>query len=108
MQVHLLPLFFIIWFLTPWIIQFSKSFNKYLRFCTLSLLVTFIVVNLCSGYFIYNDHKNLLIRDFAHSPSKLKASVDAVRETFTDSFIITIFLFVKPRFSKQCLLVQNK
>ena len=40
---------------------------------------------------IYNDHKNLLIRDFAHSPSKLKASVDAVRETFTDSFIIAVY-----------------
>ena len=58
MQVHLLPLFFIIWFLTPWIIQFSQSFNKYLKFFTLSLLATFIAVNLCGGYFVYNDHKD--------------------------------------------------
>ena len=40
---------------------------------------------------IHNDKKNLLIRDFAHSPSKLKASFDAVRETFTDSFIIAVY-----------------
>tara|TARA_B100001248_G_scaffold247337_1_gene218729 strand:- start:179 stop:1894 length:1716 start_codon:yes stop_codon:yes gene_type:complete len=58
MQVHLLPLFFIIWFLTPWIIQFSQSFNKYLKFFTLTLLATFIAVNLCGGYFVYNDHKD--------------------------------------------------
>ena len=35
--------------------------------------------------------KLYLIRDFAHSPSKLKASVDAVREIFTDSFIIAVY-----------------
>ena len=40
---------------------------------------------------IYNDHNNLLIRDFAHSPSKLIASVNAVRETFTDTFIIGVY-----------------
>tara|TARA_B100001093_G_scaffold453345_1_gene461965 strand:+ start:3936 stop:5303 length:1368 start_codon:yes stop_codon:yes gene_type:complete len=40
---------------------------------------------------IYNDQKNLLIRDFAHSPSKLTASVSAVKETFNDSFIICVY-----------------
>ena len=40
---------------------------------------------------IYNDKKNLLIRDFAHSPSKLTASVNAVRETFADTFIICVY-----------------
>ena len=35
---------------------------------------------------IYKGLNNLLIRDFAHSPSKLKASVNAVRETFQISF----------------------
>ena len=40
---------------------------------------------------IYNDKKNLLIRDFAHSPSKLTASVNAVSETFSDTFIICVY-----------------
>ena len=40
---------------------------------------------------IYNDNDNLLIRDFAHSPSKLTASVNAVSETFANFFIICVF-----------------
>ena len=40
---------------------------------------------------IYKGLNNLLIRDFAHSPSKLKASVNAVRETFSNKFLIAVF-----------------
>ncbi len=40
---------------------------------------------------IYKGSNNLLIRDFAHSPSKLKASVNAVRETFSNKFLIAVF-----------------
>ena len=40
---------------------------------------------------IYKDSSNLLIRDFAHSPSKLTASVNATRETFKDNFIIGVY-----------------
>ena len=40
---------------------------------------------------IYKGLNNLLIRDFAHSPSKLKASVNAVRGTFSNKFLIAVF-----------------
>ena len=40
---------------------------------------------------IYKGSNNLLIRDFAHSPSKLKASVNAARETFSNKFLIAVF-----------------
>ena len=40
---------------------------------------------------IYKGLNNLLIRDFAHSPSKLKASVNAVRVTFSNKFLIAVF-----------------
>ena len=40
---------------------------------------------------IYKGFNNLLIRDFAHSPSKLKASVNAVRGTFSNKFLIAVF-----------------
>ena len=40
---------------------------------------------------IYKNFNNLLIRDFAHSPSKLKASVNAVRGTFLNKFLIAVF-----------------
>jgi UDP-N-acetylmuramate: L-alanyl-gamma-D-glutamyl-meso-diaminopimelate ligase len=34
---------------------------------------------------------SIAIRDFAHAPSKLKATVDAVRERFPDKFLIACF-----------------
>ncbi len=37
---------------------------------------------------IYQNQKNTVIRDFAHAPSKLKATVDAVREQFPGKKII--------------------
>lgn len=37
---------------------------------------------------IYEKDGNLVFRDFAHSPSKLKATVEAVRETFPDKHIV--------------------
>ena len=40
---------------------------------------------------IHKNFNNLLIRDFAHSPSKLKASVNAVRGTFLNKFLIAVF-----------------
>ena len=40
---------------------------------------------------IYKGLNNLLIRDFAHSPSKLKASINAVRGTFSNKFLIAVF-----------------
>ena len=40
---------------------------------------------------IYRDSTNLLIRDFAHAPSKLIASVSAVRNTFKDCFLIAVY-----------------
>ena len=40
---------------------------------------------------IYRGLNNLLIRDFAHSPSKLQASVNAVRGTFSNKFLIAVF-----------------
>ena len=40
---------------------------------------------------IYKGLKNLMIRDFAHSPSKLNASVSAVRKTFSKKFLIAVF-----------------
>ena len=40
---------------------------------------------------IYRDSTNLLIRDFAHAPSKLIASVNAVRNTFKDTFLIAVY-----------------
>ena len=40
---------------------------------------------------IYKGLNNLMIRDFAHSPSKLNASVNAVKKTFSKKFLIAVF-----------------
>ena len=40
---------------------------------------------------LYNKSNNLVIKDFAHSPSKLKASILAVKETFLDKFVIGVY-----------------
>ena len=40
---------------------------------------------------IHKGSNNLMIRDFAHSPSKLNASINAVRKTFSKKFLIAVF-----------------
>lgn len=40
---------------------------------------------------IHEDDKLLVFRDFAHSPSKLKATVEAVRSRFQDDTLIAVF-----------------
>ncbi len=40
---------------------------------------------------VYENDNLLIFRDFAHSPSKLKASIDAVRNQFGDRKIMAVF-----------------
>lgn len=40
---------------------------------------------------VYDANKLVVYRDFAHSPSKLKATVDAVRNQYPDHFMIAAF-----------------
>jgi UDP-N-acetylmuramate: L-alanyl-gamma-D-glutamyl-meso-diaminopimelate ligase len=40
---------------------------------------------------VYDANKLVVYRDFAHSPSKLKATVDAVRQQYPDHFMIAAF-----------------
>ncbi len=37
------------------------------------------------------DRKNLVFRDFAHAPSKVSATVRALREQFDDKFLLVVF-----------------
>ncbi len=39
---------------------------------------------------IYEDDKTVIIRDFAHAPSKVKASVEAVREMYPDKKLLAV------------------
>ena len=40
---------------------------------------------------IYRDNFKIIIKDFAHSPSKLKASIDAVKKQFLNKNIIAVY-----------------
>ena len=40
---------------------------------------------------IYRDNSKVIIKDFAHSPSKLKASIDAVKKQFSNKNIIAVY-----------------
>lgn len=40
---------------------------------------------------VFEDDKILVYRDFAHSPSKLKATVEAVRSRYSDAVLISVF-----------------
>tara|TARA_B100000242_G_scaffold294331_1_gene276441 strand:- start:2146 stop:3507 length:1362 start_codon:yes stop_codon:yes gene_type:complete len=40
---------------------------------------------------IYRDKNKIIIKDFAHSPSKLKASIDAVKNQFSNKNIIAVY-----------------
>ncbi|MCC6817530.1 MAG: peptidoglycan synthetase [Bacteroidia bacterium] len=40
---------------------------------------------------VHEDSELIVFRDFAHSPSKLKATVEAVRSRFSDAYIIAVF-----------------
>lgn len=40
---------------------------------------------------VFQDDKLTVFRDFAHSPSKLKATVEAVRSRFPDHYLIAVF-----------------
>ena len=40
---------------------------------------------------IYRDNNKIIIKDFAHSPSKLKATIDAVKNQFSNKNIIAVY-----------------
>lgn len=40
---------------------------------------------------IYRDKNKIIIKDFAHSPSKLKATIDAVKNQFSNKNIIAVY-----------------
>ena len=40
---------------------------------------------------IYRDNNKIIIKDFAHSPSKLKATIDAVKNQFSNKNIIALY-----------------
>lgn len=40
---------------------------------------------------IYRDTNKIIIKDFAHSPSKLKATIDAVKNQFSNKNIIAVY-----------------
>ena len=40
---------------------------------------------------IYRDNNKIIIKDFAHSPSKLKATIDAVKNQFSSKNIIAVY-----------------
>ena len=40
---------------------------------------------------IYSDNNKIIIKDFAHSPSKLKATIDAVKNQFSNKNIIAVY-----------------
>jgi UDP-N-acetylmuramate: L-alanyl-gamma-D-glutamyl-meso-diaminopimelate ligase len=40
---------------------------------------------------VYDENDIKIFRDFAHSPSKVKATVDAVSKTFVDKKVIAVF-----------------
>ena len=58
MQVHLLPFLLLIWFLTPWVINISNKFDKYLKTIFLFIFSSFILINIIAGHIIYKDHMN--------------------------------------------------
>ncbi|MDP2176864.1 MAG: Mur ligase family protein [Bacteroidota bacterium] len=40
---------------------------------------------------VYEDKETIIFRDFAHSPSKLKASINAIKNQFPEHLIISIY-----------------
>ncbi len=53
---------------------------------------------------VFDDGSTRVFRDFAHAPSKLKASIDAVKEQFPDSKLVTFFeLYTWSSFDKNFL-----
>ena len=53
---------------------------------------------------VFDNGSVRVFKDFAHAPSKLKASIDAVREQFPDSKLVTFFeLYTWSSFDKDFL-----